>query len=868
MRLKSVLGMTLLLITWMTVMSNTVSAAATHYKIFILTGQSNSLGVTNGGEADPTSGPDAADQHILFSWHNRVSASTSLGHSGQTLLPVQATADFTTLQDQQGGFYAGSATHWGPEVEFARTLYRAGVRDFGVIKVSRGGGGNTNWHKGSGGHMYLQVTTTVAEAVASLPGGDTYEIVGLLYLQGESDSGGEAAIAGTRIKELTDNLRIDLANASSMHTVIGGIAAAGGNRNTVRANQAAIAASTSYIDYFENVDQQPKLHDGLHFNREAKITVGQRYAQAFFDAGIVSRHYGKLTFMGNSITQGGNGNPSYRYQVFTNLANKNVPTSATMGYEFVGSVTGAYQNNSGATPDVNGQTFINQHDGHWGWRAFWMNARLALPGGRYNTNNLGQGTVENWTGQTTTFETVDQGTLTYTGSTYIPDTVVIKIGINDLSGGASAAQVRDDIALIIDQLRAANANARIHVSQVLYSNNVAFASVDALNALLPQLVIDKNATSTSSPVWLITTNEGFDPGTLTYDNTHPNALGEVYVGDRISGGLGIIEMPEPIAGASIPPVTEKDHVNLTTCFEGNEIYNGATYINGWSEPANASHVSETLNGTDLNRNQNGGNGASWLEGVASSRNGGTTTWATGNDGDWTWESRIRVNASPNGFIFWLGTGSKRIWVVINNGNTQNNGGAGFNVSHTNNDGNFHTWRITHDSVFGRYYVWRDRVLLTLAPGIGYDSSGSDERMIIGDYTGTGSFGNGHNIDIDYICYDQTGAFAPVSNNPPNFNSDPVVKPDGQILTPYSGTLDGTATDAEDDTLTYSKLGGPAWLSVATDGTLSGTPTAGDGGLNTFNVEVSDGDGVDHATLQITINSVSNDPASAKHWMLF
>ncbi len=53
-----------------------------HYKLFILTGQSNSLGVTDGGELDPTSGSDAADSHVVFSWHNRVDSITSLGHSG------------------------------------------------------------------------------------------------------------------------------------------------------------------------------------------------------------------------------------------------------------------------------------------------------------------------------------------------------------------------------------------------------------------------------------------------------------------------------------------------------------------------------------------------------------------------------------------------------------------------------------------------------------------------------------------------------------------------------------------------------------------------------------------------------------------
>ncbi len=82
-------------------------ASGKHYKLFVLTGQSNSLGTTAGGEADPTSGSDPADGKVAFFWDNVADASTSLGDSG---------GGWTSLQDQQGGFYPGSATHWGPEL--------------------------------------------------------------------------------------------------------------------------------------------------------------------------------------------------------------------------------------------------------------------------------------------------------------------------------------------------------------------------------------------------------------------------------------------------------------------------------------------------------------------------------------------------------------------------------------------------------------------------------------------------------------------------------------------------------------------------------------------------------------------------------
>lgn len=92
-----------------------------------------------------------------------------------------------------------------------------------------------------------------------------------------------------------------------------------------------------------------------------------------------------------------------------------------------------------------------------------------------------------------------------------------------------------------------------------------------------------------------------------------------------------------------------------------------------------------------------------------------------------------------------------------------------------------------------------------------------------------------------------------TNNPPAFISDPITKPSinqGQL---YSGSVAGDASDPDSDPLTFAKTGGPAWLSVASNGALSGTPGVGDVGLNTFAVSVTDGrGGFDTATLQITV----------------
>ncbi|PXA05145.1 hypothetical protein DDZ13_04070 [Coraliomargarita sinensis] len=93
------------------------------------------------------------------------------------------------------------------------------------------------------------------------------------------------------------------------------------------------------------------------------------------------------------------------------------------------------------------------------------------------------------------------------------------------------------------------------------------------------------------------------------------------------------------------------------------------------------------------------------------------------------------------------------------------------------------------------------------------------------------------------------------NDAPVFTADPIAGADATKDVAYSGTLDGSATDDDGDPLTYAKVSGPAWLSVASDGTLSGTPTSSDVGTNAFIVSVTDNVVASpiEATLNITVN---------------
>ena len=769
---------------------------AEHIKLFVLTGQSNSLGTTAGGESDPSPGSDPVDDVAHFFWHNVVDQTTSLGDSGGVC---------TDLQVQQGGYYSGSDSHWGAEFGFARTLYRSGVREFGIIKASRGGGGNTYWSKSAGGHMYALVVDTVNQAVADLAAsGHTSEVVGFLYLQGESDSSAEAAIAGSRLSALITNLREDLPNAANMYAVIGGIAAAGTTRDTVRSQQEALAVSDSSVSYFSNLDLQSSLYDNLHFDKLAKLKVGARYAYAFFDAGTLNRDYGDMVFIGDSITQGGNGHPSYRYEVFRNLATNNA------SFTFTGSITGAYNFEPISTPDVNGHAFSNRHDGHWGWRAFWQNGRVPLPSSR-RSGNRGEGTILNWTGDTAVYELdTDDNWVSYpdplasgtgcSGITYAQDTAVVMIGANDMAESTNL-QLLDDVHLMVQQLQSANSNCMIFLTAVSYlgSGHSGYPGqnikIDDYNALL----------STNAPLWstaaskvfFIESNSGFDADTMTYDNVHPNALGEKYIGNKIAYGLGlrIFESQEANQSALIQG---RSSAGFASKFSAAEIYNGSAYVNGWADDQTAEVLKQDGSLNIINTTTSSD---AYLNGTYSNSSG--TLWTDNNSADWTVEVRLRFNSVANGFCLWLGVGTDLVLPKIYGDYTI---AGGVTFTHTSNlDGSFHIYRITHDSSAGSYHLWRDGLRLTPVTGAGYDLGLDENRLLLGDYTG-GVFGNGFDVDIDYVRYDQGGAYPPLNELPERVSADFNVTRDHlQVLPDGSGSFDAVYGAAWSDPVSADSL---------------------------------------------------------------
>lgn len=108
-----------------------------------------------------------------------------------------------------------------------------------------------------------------------------------------------------------------------------------------------------------------------------------------------------------------------------------------------------------------------------------------------------------------------------------------------------------------------------------------------------------------------------------------------------------------------------------------------------------------------------------------------------------------------------------------------------------------------------------------------------------------------------------------ANDPPVWSSNPI-----NLVAIQSSAFAGQllATDEEGEPLTFSKVNGPAWLTVSSTGALTGSPGAGSAGINTFTVRVTDGSAEVDATLNVNvtvpavwINTSGGSWATAGNW---
>ena len=134
--------------------------------------------------------------------------------------------------------------------------------------------------------------------------------------------------------------------------------------------------------------------------------------------------------------------------------------------------------------------------------------------------------------------------------------------------------------------------------------------------------------------------------------------------------------------------------------------------------------------------------------------------------------------------------------------------------------------------------------------------GTPRQQDVGTVTAVVSVTDNLNpVDVTNIVITVTNV-----NDAPVFSNDPVDGGTAYTNAPYSGTLNGTATDEDGDAISYAKVSGPAWLSIASGGALSGTPGASDVGTNEWTVSATDVHSASTtAVLRIVVDAANHSP---------
>lgn len=117
---------------------------------------------------------------------------------------------------------------------------------------------------------------------------------------------------------------------------------------------------------------------------------------------------------------------------------------------------------------------------------------------------------------------------------------------------------------------------------------------------------------------------------------------------------------------------------------------------------------------------------------------------------------------------------------------------------------------------------------------------------------TGVFGVVLSDDTDGFVIADAVKMESYINNPPLWN--PVPLGNATVNVEFQMDVSSYASDFDEDLLTFSKISGPAWIDITSEGILGGTPATGDIGSQFVDIEADDGFGgtaVTTVTIDVT-----------------
>ena len=303
------------------------AAEAKTLQLYILTGQSNSLGAVKGSPASAELLEQYRSDGSTKFWHNNFNKIT--GSSVDCNPP--ASSSWGSVVPQVCGTESSNYNCMGPEYGFAAMMERkgwslggpgSGHADMGIVKAALDGGGNSYWNKGTNAYNAIVETVRKACENALANGYDKVEIMGVMYLQGESNTVTDSSNAANSFLTFLDNLQGDLArdgvdtgplaahqailgeqakwgttNVTNAETgdVTGGFNGNEGSSGTTRDQQEALARANDNMGWVPTRDLAKITSGdsmGVHYDGKSQITIGARYAYeaarlAGYDTGTV-----------------------------------------------------------------------------------------------------------------------------------------------------------------------------------------------------------------------------------------------------------------------------------------------------------------------------------------------------------------------------------------------------------------------------------------------------------------------------------------------------------------------------------------------------------------------------------------------------
>lgn len=263
------------------------SVQAAHYRVYLLGGQSNGNGRGDAAELSvpplDAYGLDAPQTDVMLYWHK--TQSTTNGNLTQdTWLDLQS--------DTGHGVNSPSAhaVEFGSELSFGRAMAdNDPLVNVAIIKYTEGGTNLYSQWSASGANYNTFVSTVEAGLAALTTLGHTYEIGGMVWIQGEADTGGSNAAAyEANLTDLIERVRQDtfggpVPGGYTLPFVVTGlsdsqytnITTVGSGPYIVRQAQETVAATVRQAG-FVNTDGLSTYSGGeVHFDATAQISIGQ-----------------------------------------------------------------------------------------------------------------------------------------------------------------------------------------------------------------------------------------------------------------------------------------------------------------------------------------------------------------------------------------------------------------------------------------------------------------------------------------------------------------------------------------------------------------------------------------------------------------